>query len=126
MAAVRSTEKTSFAFSRSVWSVAGRLCRSAPDVCRVRRARERAAGGRQRTTRFSFLTQFPRPLSGIDVMTADGLQPIALSSESDSSPAWSPDGKRIAFVSKRDGYEAIYVMGADGGGAVRITKDFRN
>ena len=33
------------AFSRSVSSVAGRLCRSAPDVLDSRRVRERAAGG---------------------------------------------------------------------------------
>jgi TolB protein len=31
------------------------------------------------------------------------------------SPAWSPDGRRIAFVSRRDG-KALYVMNADGSG----------
>ena len=29
-------------------------------------------------------------------------------------PAWSPDGKRIAFASVRDGTMNIYVMDADG------------
>jgi Tol biopolymer transport system component len=31
------------------------------------------------------------------------------------SPMWSPDGRRIAFVSRRDG-KALYVMNADGSG----------
>ncbi len=31
------------------------------------------------------------------------------------SPAWSPDGRRIAFVSRREG-KALYVMNADGSG----------
>ena len=34
----------------------------------------------------------------------------------DGSPAWSPDGRRIAFYSERDGNADIYVMSADGSG----------
>jgi TolB protein len=36
-------------------------------------------------------------------------------------PAWSPDGKQIAFVSLRDGTSHVYVMKADGSGARRLT-----
>ena len=32
----------------------------------------------------------------------------------DWHPTWSPDGKKIAFVSERDGNKEIYVMNADG------------
>ncbi len=32
----------------------------------------------------------------------------------------SPDGRRVAFVSNRDGVEAIYVASVDGGDAVRV------
>lgn len=38
----------------------------------------------------------------------------------DSYPAWSPDGTRIAFLSTRDGYQALWVMNADGSGAREI------
>lgn len=36
-------------------------------------------------------------------------------------PAWSPDGRLIAFVSKRDGVSHVYVMNADGTGVRRLT-----
>ena len=39
----------------------------------------------------------------------------------DSPPAWSPDGARIAFWSRRDGNPEIYVMNADGSGQTRLT-----
>jgi TolB protein len=37
------------------------------------------------------------------------------------SPTWSPDGKRLAFVSDRAGSPQIYLMGADGSGVRRLT-----
>jgi len=37
------------------------------------------------------------------------------------SPAWSPDGTRIAFTSRRDGNRHIYVMDADGNHIVKIS-----
>ncbi len=52
----------------------------------------------------------------IYVINADGtaLQRLTNHPASDTSAAWSPDGKQIAFVSKRDGFERIYLMNADG------------
>jgi dipeptidyl aminopeptidase/acylaminoacyl peptidase len=43
---------------------------------------------------------------------------------SDGSPAWSPDGKRIAFVSKREDDKAsqLYVIPVDGGEPERLTE----
>ncbi|MCS6851774.1 MAG: hypothetical protein NZ700_11470 [Gemmataceae bacterium] len=38
-------------------------------------------------------------------------------------PAWSPDGKRIAFVSSRDGDFEIYTMAPDGSEVRRLTQN---
>jgi dipeptidyl aminopeptidase/acylaminoacyl peptidase len=39
----------------------------------------------------------------------------------DTSPSFSPDGSRIVFNSDRGGSPQLYVMGADGSGARRIS-----
>lgn len=40
-----------------------------------------------------------------------------------NSPIWSPDGKKIAFVSGRDGNQEIYVMNADGSQQTNLSKN---
>ena len=51
-----------------------------------------------------------------------GVTRLTNSAGHDMSPAWSPDGKRIAFVSMRsDPSGEIYVMNADGTGVTRLT-----
>jgi Tol biopolymer transport system component len=40
-----------------------------------------------------------------------------------AAPAWSPDGRKIAFVSERDGNSEIYVMNADGSGQRNLTRN---
>jgi tricorn protease-like protein len=39
----------------------------------------------------------------------------------DTSPSYSPDGAQVVFESDRGGTQQIYVMGAGGGGAKRIS-----
>jgi hypothetical protein len=60
----------------------------------------------------------------IFVMNPDGSNPVNLTNvadDTDSTPAWSPDGSKIAFVTNRDGNHEIYLMNADGSGQTRLT-----
>jgi dipeptidyl aminopeptidase/acylaminoacyl peptidase len=50
-----------------------------------------------------------------------GASRITTQAGADVSPAWSPDGSRIAFASQRDGNFEIYVMSANGTNPVRLT-----
>jgi Tol biopolymer transport system component len=38
------------------------------------------------------------------------------------TPAWSPDGRKLAFVSRSDGNSEIYVINADGSGQENLTQ----
>lgn len=61
------------------------------------------------------------------VMDADGGNRTRLTKHraDDRSPTWSPDGKKIAFVSNRNqGYLQIWVMDADGRNPIRLTDGF--
>ena len=40
-----------------------------------------------------------------------------------AAPAWSPDGRKIAFASERDGNSEIYLMNADGSGQRSLTRN---
>jgi dipeptidyl aminopeptidase/acylaminoacyl peptidase len=42
--------------------------------------------------------------------------------KAENTPRWSPDGKRLAFISTRDGASQIYVAEADGSHVRQVTK----
>jgi TolB protein len=41
----------------------------------------------------------------------------------DGEPAWSPDGRKIVFVSDRDGVANLYVMNSDGSKVEQLTRE---
>jgi TolB protein len=61
----------------------------------------------------------------IFVINADGsgLRRLTRNAAADGHPAWSPDGKKIAFLSRRDGTGAdVFVMNADGSDERNLTR----
>jgi Tol biopolymer transport system component len=48
--------------------------------------------------------------------------PITQGPAFDSQPRWSPDGKRIAFLSDRDGSENVWTIDPDGGKPTQVSK----
>jgi Tol biopolymer transport system component len=58
------------------------------------------------------------------VMNADGSEQRNLSRAPgrDNGHAWSPDGRKIVFVSRRDGKQEIYFVNADGSGLRNLTR----
>ena len=59
---------------------------------------------------------------GVHILKSDGsgLSNLTIR-EGGHGPAWSPDGRRIAFATDRDGNREIYVMQADGSGQTNLT-----
>jgi len=60
----------------------------------------------------------------LQVADADGAneQAMLVSNEPIISPAWSPDGKRLALALTRDGNSQIYLINPDGGNPQRLTR----
>jgi dipeptidyl aminopeptidase/acylaminoacyl peptidase len=65
-----------------------------------------------------------RTYSNLWIVNADGAGHRALTTgnSSDSSPRWSPDGTRIAFLSARDGTPQIFVRWMDTGETMQVSR----
>ena len=63
-----------------------------------------------------------RPECGLWIENPDDAEPRQLTTEgSDGLPAWSPNGKKIAFSRNVDGNVDIYTINPDGSGLQRLT-----
>lgn len=63
-----------------------------------------------------------RNASNVWIVPTAGGAPMQLTqSGHDSSPAWSPDGKTIAFLSSRSGTSQVYLLSMEGGEAEELT-----
>jgi Tol biopolymer transport system component len=61
-------------------------------------------------------------LFGLQVQSADGKESYQLTSDwYDTTPVWSPDGKKVAFARRQHDHWEIYVVDADGGNVRRLT-----
>ena len=61
---------------------------------------------------------------GIQTIASNGTGAVSLSDGTttrDRDPAWSPDGRRLAFASMQNGNIDIFVMDADGSNRTRLT-----
>lgn len=67
----------------------------------------------------------PVDVYNICVVASDGsgLRALTHGESYDSDPAWSPDAKRIAFISLKPPRRDIFVMNADGSGLTQLTSD---
>ena len=61
----------------------------------------------------------------VRAVPADSPRQLTSGAASDVSPAWSPDGNRIAFLRLEDG-RAVYMVAPAGGGAERKVAEFED
>lgn len=71
---------------------------------------------------------FSNSTDDIWTINADGtgLRRLTTNPAHDFDPAWSPDGRMIAFRSQRDGNNEVYVMGSDGARQHDLSRDPHN
>jgi len=64
-----------------------------------------------------------RNVSNIWIVSTSGGAPTQVTQGGrDNSPAWSPDGKTLAFLSSRDGTSQVYMLSMGGGEAKKLTQ----
>jgi TolB protein len=95
----------------------------ATEAAAVAQAEEDRKTGRRRRYQWDFDPQTDIFVARLDAAEADAgrLERLTRAPGYDAECAFSPDGRRIVFVSDRDGDPDIYVMDADGGNVRQLT-----
>jgi len=95
------------------------------DLIRMRRVAEAAISPDGKWVAYSVAIvdmEANRSNQNIWIVPSGGGAPAQLTqSGRDSSPAWSPDSRTLAFVSSRDGIPQIYLIARDGGEPRKLT-----
>ena len=73
-------------------------------------------------TQIATSTKVPTP-TATRVPNEDGLFRLTTNQAGDGDPDWDPEGKRIVFVSNREGIDEIYVLEIASNGLIRLTMD---
>jgi Tol biopolymer transport system component len=60
---------------------------------------------------------------GVIGTDGSGIRKLTNDRPKDRGPAWSPDGRKIAFYSERSGKYQIWTINADGSGLTRVTNE---
>jgi Tol biopolymer transport system component len=63
-------------------------------------------------------------IAGVPGTAAHGIKsstPLITSTRLDATPSWSPDGRKIAFVSDRSGARELWICDADGSSPIKLT-----
>ena len=110
----------------NISSAAAKRAFTIEDLYRVRGIEDLRVSPNGKTVLFTLRTDElakAKSTKHIWLMDADGKNARQFTSgeKGESSPAFSPDGKWIAFISSRDGDDNLYVISASGGEARRLT-----
>lgn len=72
-------------------------------------------------TRFGTERKRDRYTADLWLVEERGERRLTADPAADYAPAWSPDGRRLAFLSRRTGTPQVFVLHAGGGDAVQVT-----